>query len=55
MPLNGRFRIGSATKTFTATVVLQLVGEGRMSLEDTVYSIRVWPSAPDRSSAPRTT
>ncbi|MFF8592149.1 serine hydrolase domain-containing protein [Streptomyces sp. NPDC015220] len=36
MPQNGRFRIGSATKTFTATVVLQLVGEGRMSLEDTV-------------------
>ncbi|MEU6028769.1 serine hydrolase domain-containing protein [Streptomyces tauricus] len=36
MPLNGRFRIGSATMTFTATVVLQLVGEGRMSLEDTV-------------------
>lgn len=36
MPRNGRFRIGSATKTFTATVVLQLVGEGRMSLEDTV-------------------
>lgn len=36
MPHNGRFRIGSATKTFTATVVLQLVGEGRMSLEDTV-------------------
>ncbi|WP_405664860.1 beta-lactamase family protein [Streptomyces sp. NBC_01166] len=36
MPWNGRFRIGSSTKTFTATVVLQLVGEGRMSLEDTV-------------------
>ncbi|GHC77922.1 serine hydrolase domain-containing protein [Streptomyces flavofungini] len=36
MPSNGRFRIGSATKTFTATVVLQLVGEGRMSLADTV-------------------
>ena len=36
MPRNGRFRIGSTTKTFTATVVLQLVGEGRMSLEDTV-------------------
>ncbi|WP_413804827.1 serine hydrolase domain-containing protein [Streptomyces sp. OE57] len=36
MPHNGRLRIGSATKTFTATVVLQLVGEGRMSLEDTV-------------------
>ncbi|MFF2137291.1 serine hydrolase domain-containing protein [Streptomyces sp. NPDC058193] len=36
MPWNGRFRIGSATKPFTATVVLQLVGEGRLSLEDTV-------------------
>lgn len=36
MPLDGRFRIGSATKTFTATVVLQLVGEGRLSLDDTV-------------------
>ncbi|MEU9200728.1 serine hydrolase domain-containing protein [Streptomyces sp. NPDC048332] len=36
MPPGGRFRIGSATKTFTAAVVLQLVGEGRMSLEDTV-------------------
>lgn len=36
MPRNGRFRIGSATKTFTATVVLQLVGEGWLSLEDTV-------------------
>ncbi|MEU9517262.1 serine hydrolase domain-containing protein [Streptomyces sp. NPDC048224] len=36
MPEQGRFRIGSATKTFTATVVLQLVAEGRMSLSDTV-------------------
>ncbi len=36
MPQNGRFRIGSTTKTFTATVVLQLVGEGRLSLDDTV-------------------
>ncbi|KAK1183925.1 serine hydrolase [Streptomyces sp. NBS 14/10] len=36
MPRNGRFRIGSAAKTFTATVVLQLVGEGRMSLADNV-------------------
>ncbi|MEU8779578.1 serine hydrolase domain-containing protein [Streptomyces sp. NPDC048606] len=31
-----RFRIGSITKTFTATVILQLVGEGRLALEDTV-------------------
>ncbi|MEV1006562.1 serine hydrolase domain-containing protein [Streptomyces sp. NPDC049881] len=36
MPRDGRFRIGSATKTFTAVVVLQLVGEGRLSLDDTV-------------------
>ncbi|MFE1873838.1 serine hydrolase domain-containing protein [Streptomyces sp. NPDC059496] len=31
-----RFRIGSISKTFVATVVLQLVGEGRLSLDDTV-------------------
>ncbi|MFI8438286.1 serine hydrolase domain-containing protein [Streptomyces sp. NPDC079020] len=29
-------RIGSATKAFTATVALQLVGEGLLSLDDTV-------------------
>ncbi|MFE6050569.1 serine hydrolase domain-containing protein [Kitasatospora sp. NPDC056446] len=31
-----RFRIGSVTKTFTATVVLQLQAEGRLGLDDTV-------------------
>ncbi|MEW2569330.1 serine hydrolase domain-containing protein [Streptomyces sp. NPDC047070] len=31
-----RFRIASASKTFVATVILQLVGEGRLSLDDTV-------------------
>jgi D-alanyl-D-alanine carboxypeptidase len=31
-----RFRIASATKTFTAVLVLQLVDEGILSLEDTV-------------------
>lgn len=31
-----KFRIGSVTKTFTATVVLQLVEEGRLSLDDTL-------------------
>lgn len=31
-----RFRIGSVTKTFVATVVLQLVDEDRLSLDDTV-------------------
>ena len=31
-----RFRIGSVTKTFTATVVLQLVEEGKLRLESTL-------------------
>ncbi len=33
---DGYLRIGSTTKTFVATVLLQLVGEGRLSLDDTV-------------------
>ncbi|GAA1401969.1 serine hydrolase domain-containing protein [Kitasatospora putterlickiae] len=36
---NGRFRIASVTKTFVATVVLQLVGEGRFGLDDSVESL----------------
>ncbi|GAA3147227.1 serine hydrolase domain-containing protein [Nonomuraea roseoviolacea] len=31
-----RFRVGSITKTFTATVVLQLAAEDKLSLDDTV-------------------
>jgi D-alanyl-D-alanine carboxypeptidase len=31
-----RFRIGSVTKTFVATVTLQLVGEGKLALDDPV-------------------
>ena len=31
-----RFRVGSLTKTFTVTVVLQLVDEGRLSLDTTL-------------------
>lgn len=34
VPVNGRFRVGSVTKSFVATVVLQLVSERRMSLDD---------------------
>ncbi|MFF5704105.1 serine hydrolase domain-containing protein [Streptomyces sp. NPDC012794] len=33
---DGQVRIGSNTKTFTAVVVLQLVGEGRIGLDDKV-------------------
>ncbi|MFD5745731.1 serine hydrolase domain-containing protein [Streptomyces sp. NPDC127033] len=34
-----RFRVGSLTKTFVATVVLQLEAEGRIGLDDTVESL----------------
>ncbi|WP_308433764.1 serine hydrolase domain-containing protein [Streptomyces hiroshimensis] len=33
VPRDGQVRIGSNTKTFTAVVVLQLVGEGKVSLD----------------------
>ncbi|MFC9809662.1 serine hydrolase domain-containing protein [Streptomyces griseoaurantiacus] len=33
------FRIASSTKTFVSTVVLQLVGEGRLSLDDSVEDL----------------
>lgn len=36
VPVRGRFRAGSITKTFVATVTLQLVAEGRLRLGDTV-------------------
>lgn len=36
VPYDPYLRIGSTTKTFTAVVVLQLVGEGRLTLDDPV-------------------
>ncbi|WJV51059.1 serine hydrolase domain-containing protein [Streptomyces flavofungini] len=33
VPVDGQVRVGSNTKTFTATVVLQLVGEGKVRLD----------------------
>lgn len=33
VPLDGRFRVGSVTKTFTSVVLLQLVGEGKVELD----------------------
>lgn len=36
VPVNGRFRAGSLTKAFVATVVLQLVHERRLRLDDSV-------------------
>ena len=38
-----RFRVGSVTKTFVATVVMQLVAEGRLSLDEPVPEARGVP------------
>ncbi|GAA1937268.1 serine hydrolase domain-containing protein [Kitasatospora viridis] len=35
-PVDGRFRAGSVTKTFVATVALQLSAEGRIGLDDPI-------------------
>ncbi|MGJ6966334.1 serine hydrolase domain-containing protein [Streptosporangium sp. G11] len=35
-PVDGSFRAGSITKSFTASVVLQLVGEGKLDLSDSI-------------------
>ncbi|MCY1016630.1 serine hydrolase domain-containing protein [Pyxidicoccus sp. MSG2] len=45
IPADARFRIGSMTKVFTATVVLQLVAEGRVDLDRPVqhYLPRLLP------------
>ncbi|MDQ3443436.1 MAG: beta-lactamase family protein [Chloroflexota bacterium] len=44
-----RFRIYSITKTFTATIVLQLVDEGMLTLDDTVA---MWLDQPDVARIP---
>ncbi|MFB6873988.1 serine hydrolase domain-containing protein [Streptomyces sp. NPDC056323] len=36
VPGDGHFRIASITKTFVATVILQLIGDHRLSLDDSV-------------------
>ena len=46
VPANGRFRIGSMTKTFTATAALQLVAQGKLDPRRTVQSY-------DRTILPR--
>lgn len=45
--LNDHTRIGSVTKTFTGTLILQLVDEGKLRLDDTIE--RWFPSVPDAS------
>jgi D-alanyl-D-alanine carboxypeptidase len=36
VPWDAKFRVGSFTKTFVSATVLQLVGEGKLTLDDTV-------------------
>ncbi|MFD5243133.1 serine hydrolase domain-containing protein [Amycolatopsis sp. NPDC058340] len=38
-PTNGHFRVGSTSKNFTATLVLQLVAEGRIGLDTPVAGV----------------
>ncbi|MEV7182762.1 serine hydrolase domain-containing protein [Kitasatospora sp. NPDC093102] len=49
VPANARFRIGSVTKVFTATVMLQLAAEGRVDLDGTVqhYLPGLLPADPE--------
>lgn len=42
LTLSDTFRIGSVTKTFTATVVLQLVQEGKLALDDPLSRFEPW-------------
>lgn len=45
LSLDDSFRIGSNTKTMTSTVILQLVQEGRLSLEEPIATFR--PDVPN--------
>src|ERR1700710_249714 len=45
LSLTDRFRIGSVTKTFTGTVILQLAQRGDIAPDDFVS--RYWPGRPD--------
>ncbi|GLZ77600.1 peptidase [Actinorhabdospora filicis] len=50
--VDAKFRIGSVTKVFNAAIVLQLVDEGRLSLDDTVQ--RLLPGLLPRAYEPVT-
>jgi D-alanyl-D-alanine carboxypeptidase len=47
MTLDDHFRIGSNTKTFVATVLLQLVDEKRLSLDDTISHFQLGLAVPN--------
>ncbi|MGA8797212.1 MAG: serine hydrolase domain-containing protein [Candidatus Cybelea sp.] len=48
MALDDRFRIGSNTKTFVATVLLQLVDEQKLSLDDTIGQFDLGVAVPNQ-------
>jgi Beta-lactamase len=50
MRAGDRFRVGSITKTFVATIVLQLVNERRLALENTVERWQLLRARADRRS-----
>ena len=47
MQLDDKFRVGSNTKTFVVTVILQLVDEGKMSLDDPLSKFDVGTTVPN--------
>ena len=47
MALDDHFRIGSNTKTFVATVLLQLVDENKLSLDDTISKFNLGLKIPN--------
>jgi D-alanyl-D-alanine carboxypeptidase len=49
MDIANKYRIGSITKTFVATVILQLVDEGKISLDDTLDTLGMEPIVPHAS------
>jgi D-alanyl-D-alanine carboxypeptidase len=49
MALGDHFRIGSNTKTFVATVLLQLVDERKLSLDDTISHFNIGITVPNEN------
>ncbi len=49
MRLDDHFRIGSNTKTFVATVLLQLVDEKKLSLDDTIGQFKLGLTVPNEN------
>ncbi len=49
MAIDDKFRIGSNTKTFVATVLLQLVDEKKLTLDDTIANFNLGLNVPNES------